>query len=87
MLFYMETSSHLLKQWYHIFQLPCSFPEMCNGLQSGIAFDCNAGLVALRTENYCIQLYSLFDDRGISEVTSFLLDEKNVLLGVSECPR
>ncbi|KAJ6923457.1 WD repeat-containing protein 75 [Populus alba x Populus x berolinensis] len=49
-------------------KLPCSFPEMCNGLQSGIAFDCNAGLVALRTENYCIQLYSLFDDRGISEV-------------------
>ncbi|KAJ6381782.1 hypothetical protein OIU77_030452 [Salix suchowensis] len=49
-------------------KLPCSFPEMCNGLQSGIAFDCNAGLVALRTENYCIQLYSLFDDRGVSEV-------------------
>ncbi|KAL9399503.1 hypothetical protein Peur_008464 [Populus x canadensis] len=49
-------------------KLPCSFPEMCNGLQGGIAFDCNAGLVALRTENYCIQLYSLFDDRGISEV-------------------
>ncbi|CAK7337560.1 unnamed protein product [Dovyalis caffra] len=42
--------------------------EMCDGLQSGIAFDHNAGLVALRTENYCIQLYSLFDDRGISEV-------------------
>lgn len=49
-------------------KLPCSFPEMCNGLQSGIAFDCNTGLVALRTENYRIQLYSLFDDRGVSEV-------------------
>jgi NET1-associated nuclear protein 1 (U3 small nucleolar RNA-associated protein 17) len=60
---------------------------MYNGLRSGIAFDRNAGLVALPTENYCIQLYSLFDDRGISEVISFLLDEKNVLLGVSECPR
>ncbi|XP_011043947.1 PREDICTED: WD repeat-containing protein 75-like [Populus euphratica] len=49
-------------------KLPCSFPEMYNGLRSGIAFDRNAGLVALPTENYCIQLYSLFDDQGISEV-------------------
>ncbi|KAI5557023.1 hypothetical protein BDE02_18G073900 [Populus trichocarpa] len=49
-------------------KLPCSFPEMYNGLRSGIAFDRNAGLVALPTENYCIQLYSLLDDRGISEV-------------------
>jgi NET1-associated nuclear protein 1 (U3 small nucleolar RNA-associated protein 17) len=44
---------------------------MYNGLRSGIAFDRNAGLVALPTENYCIQLYSLFDDRGISEVIIF----------------
>ncbi|KAJ6957972.1 WD repeat-containing protein 75-like [Populus alba x Populus x berolinensis] len=49
-------------------KLPCSFPEKYNSLRSGIAFDRNAGLVALPTENYCIQLYSLFDDRGISEV-------------------
>ncbi|KAL9339352.1 hypothetical protein Peur_068367 [Populus x canadensis] len=49
-------------------KLPCSFPEMYNGLRSGIAFDSNEGLVALPTENYCIQLYSLLDDRGISEV-------------------
>ncbi|KAJ9162883.1 hypothetical protein P3X46_022623 [Hevea brasiliensis] len=49
-------------------KLPCSFPETYKGLCSGVAFDNNAGLIALRTENYSIQLYSLFDDRGISEV-------------------
>jgi NET1-associated nuclear protein 1 (U3 small nucleolar RNA-associated protein 17) len=60
---------------------------MYNGLRSGIAFDRNAGLVALPTENYCIQLYSLLDDRGISEVIIFFfLDEENVLLGRSKCP-
>ncbi|KAE8700133.1 formin BNI1-like [Hibiscus syriacus] len=47
---------------------PCCYPEMYEGLGNGIAFDQTAGLVALRTENYCIQFYSLFDDRGISEV-------------------
>ncbi|OMO71724.1 hypothetical protein CCACVL1_18085 [Corchorus capsularis] len=47
---------------------PSSYPEMYKGLSNGIAFDQNAGLVALRTENYCIQFYSLVDDRGISEV-------------------
>ncbi|WCJ37640.1 Transducin/WD40 repeat-like superfamily protein [Euphorbia peplus] len=49
-------------------KLPCSFPEICKGICNGVAFDQNNGLVALRTENYCIQFYSLFDDRGISEV-------------------
>ncbi|KAE8713811.1 hypothetical protein F3Y22_tig00110204pilonHSYRG00015 [Hibiscus syriacus] len=47
---------------------PCCYPEMYKGLDSGIAFDQTAGLAALRTENYCIQFYSLLDDRGISEV-------------------
>ncbi|KAJ4709304.1 WD repeat-containing protein 75 [Melia azedarach] len=49
-------------------KLPCSLPVEYKGLCHDIAFDHSAGLVALRTENYCIQLYSLFDDRGISEV-------------------
>ncbi|XP_057983859.1 uncharacterized protein LOC131168447 [Malania oleifera] len=49
-------------------KLPCSVPEMYQGFRSGLAFDQDAGLVALRTENYCIQFYSLFDDRGVSEV-------------------
>ncbi|GKV00444.1 hypothetical protein SLEP1_g13130 [Rubroshorea leprosula] len=47
---------------------PSSYHEMYKGLNNGVAFDHTAGLVALRTENYCIQLYSLFDDRGVSEV-------------------
>ncbi|XP_050217951.1 uncharacterized protein LOC126668808 [Mercurialis annua] len=49
-------------------KLPCLFPEMFKGLSSGIAFNHDTGLVAVRAENYCIQLYSLLDDRGISEV-------------------
>ncbi|XP_012075113.1 WD repeat-containing protein 75 isoform X2 [Jatropha curcas] len=49
-------------------KLPCSFQEIHKDLCGGVAFDHNAGLVALRAENYCIQLYSLFDNRGISEV-------------------
>ncbi|KAJ4833117.1 hypothetical protein Tsubulata_006219 [Turnera subulata] len=49
-------------------KLPCTFPEECKGLHAGVAFDHNNGLIALRAEDYCIQLYSLFDDRGISEV-------------------
>ncbi|XWS28111.1 hypothetical protein CRYUN_Cryun25bG0037300 [Craigia yunnanensis] len=47
---------------------PCSYPEMYKGFGNGIAFDQTAGLVAFCTENYCIQFYSLFDDRGMSEV-------------------
>ncbi|OMO51290.1 hypothetical protein COLO4_37741 [Corchorus olitorius] len=47
---------------------PSSYPETYKGLSNGIAFDQTAGLVAVRTENYCIQFYSLVDDRGISEV-------------------
>ncbi|KAH7572563.1 hypothetical protein JRO89_XS04G0275200 [Xanthoceras sorbifolium] len=49
-------------------KLPCSLPEEYEGFGSGVAFDLSSALVALRTENYCIQFYSLFDDRGISEV-------------------
>ncbi|CAN0838453.1 WD repeat-containing protein 75 [Linum grandiflorum] len=49
-------------------KLPCSHLETSMGISNGISFDHNAGLVALRTENYSVQLYSLFDDRGISEV-------------------
>ncbi|XP_010681099.2 uncharacterized protein LOC104896097 [Beta vulgaris subsp. vulgaris] len=49
-------------------KLPCSFPDMWSGLSSGFTFDHSAGLVALPTENYRIQFYSLFDDVGISEV-------------------
>ncbi|KAL5579038.1 hypothetical protein UlMin_011480 [Ulmus minor] len=49
-------------------KLPFSFPKIKEGLCRKFAFDHSAGLIALRTENYCIQFYSLFDDRIISEV-------------------
>ncbi|GAY37175.1 hypothetical protein CUMW_027030 [Citrus unshiu] len=49
-------------------KLPCPLPEEYKGLCRDIAFNHDGGLVALRAENYCIQFYSLLDDRGISEV-------------------
>ncbi|XP_058199418.1 uncharacterized protein LOC131314646 isoform X2 [Rhododendron vialii] len=48
-------------------KLRCSVPEI-KGSCSGFAFDYTSGLVAVCAENYCIQLYSLFDDREISQV-------------------
>ncbi|XP_034215520.1 WD repeat-containing protein 75 isoform X2 [Prunus dulcis] len=49
-------------------KLPYSVPEIYEGICNRFAFDHTAGLVALRTENYRIQFYSLFDDREVSEV-------------------
>lgn len=49
-------------------KLPCSSPDIWNGLSSGFSFDRSAGVVALPTDNYRIQFYSLFDDTEISEV-------------------
>ncbi|MQL92234.1 hypothetical protein Taro_024859 [Colocasia esculenta] len=49
-------------------KLPFSFPEMYEGLRSEFAFDHGAGLVALRTETFCVQFFSLFDDVEISQV-------------------
>ncbi|KAF8391223.1 hypothetical protein HHK36_023525 [Tetracentron sinense] len=49
-------------------KLPFSFPEIYEGLCSGFVFDHTAGLVAIRTENYCIQFYSLLDNCEVSEV-------------------
>ncbi|KAF7121402.1 hypothetical protein RHSIM_Rhsim13G0225800 [Rhododendron simsii] len=47
-------------------KLRCSVPEI-KGSCSRFAFDYTSGLVAVCAENYCIQLYSLFDDREISQ--------------------
>ncbi|XP_010525723.1 PREDICTED: WD repeat-containing protein 75 [Tarenaya hassleriana] len=47
---------------------PPSLPKMYEGLARTVDFDRSSGLVAICTENYCVQLYSLFNDRGISEV-------------------
>ncbi|XP_062078686.1 uncharacterized protein LOC133783156 isoform X2 [Humulus lupulus] len=49
-------------------KLPVSHPEINEGLYSKFAFDCSAGLIALRAENYCVQLYSLLEDREVSEI-------------------
>ncbi|XP_043698630.1 WD repeat-containing protein 75 [Telopea speciosissima] len=46
----------------------CSVPEIYQGLYGGSIFDQTAGLVAIQTEDYCIQVYSLFDDREVSQV-------------------
>nr|GMD34689.1 WD repeat-containing protein 75 [Ipomoea batatas]GME03454.1 WD repeat-containing protein 75 [Ipomoea batatas] len=45
-----------------------SVPERYNLPCSDAAFDSTAGLVAICTENYCIQLFSMLDDREISLV-------------------
>ncbi|KAL5977314.1 hypothetical protein ACLOJK_021660 [Asimina triloba] len=47
---------------------PFSFPKVHGDLYSGYVFDHSSGLVALRTEAYRIQFYSLFDDREVSQV-------------------
>ncbi|KAF5742893.1 WD repeat-containing protein 75 [Tripterygium wilfordii] len=49
-------------------KLPWSSPELYSNVHNKVAFNQNAGLVALPTESYSIQLYSLYDDREISEV-------------------
>lgn len=47
---------------------PCSALEFFDRSCNGLVFDYSNGLVAVCTDNYCVQLYSLFDDREISEV-------------------
>ncbi|KAI3456714.1 hypothetical protein Pfo_013377 [Paulownia fortunei] len=49
-------------------KLPSSHMEMYEGFGSGVVFNHTAGLIAVPTENYRVQFYSLFDDREISEV-------------------
>lgn len=48
-------------------QLPFYASEAFKGICAGFAFD-KAGVVALRTEDFGIQCYSLLDDCEISEV-------------------
>ncbi|KAK9117080.1 hypothetical protein Sjap_016027 [Stephania japonica] len=44
------------------------YSDTYKGLTSRVVFDHSAGLVATCTENYCIQLYSLSDDREVSQL-------------------
>ncbi|KAL6569110.1 hypothetical protein OROHE_003391 [Orobanche hederae] len=48
--------------------LPSSHMDMYEGFGSIVVFNPVAGLIAVPAENYHVQLYSLFDDREISEV-------------------
>ncbi|KAL8230509.1 hypothetical protein R6Q57_000287 [Mikania cordata] len=61
------TSMKILKSISGI-KLPSPVSEMFRGSCNDFVFDHAAGLVAVRTESYCIQFYSLFGDREISEV-------------------
>ncbi|KAL6546997.1 hypothetical protein OROMI_022718 [Orobanche minor] len=49
-------------------KLPSSHMGMYEGVGSNVVFNSTAGLIAVPTDNYRVQLYSLFDDREISEV-------------------
>ncbi|XP_057765313.1 uncharacterized protein LOC130986058 [Salvia miltiorrhiza] len=49
-------------------KLPSSHMDMYEGFGSVVVFNPTAGLIAVPAENYRVQLYSLFDDREISEV-------------------
>ncbi|CAN4102517.1 unnamed protein product [Withania somnifera] len=42
--------------------------DKSDGSSEGTVFDSAMGLVAICSENYCIQFYSLFDDREVCEV-------------------
>ncbi|KAK1325326.1 hypothetical protein QJS10_CPA01g00831 [Acorus calamus] len=44
------------------------YSDIYEGLYCGFAFDHAAGLAALRTQSYCIQFFSLYDDREASQV-------------------
>ncbi|KAL6514005.1 hypothetical protein OROHE_019461 [Orobanche hederae] len=48
-------------------KLPSSHMGMYEGVGSNVVFNSTAGLIAVPTDNYRVQLYSLFDDREISE--------------------
>ncbi|KAL2497222.1 Transducin/WD40 repeat-like superfamily protein [Abeliophyllum distichum] len=49
-------------------KLPSSVSDIYEGSGSGVFFDHTAGLVAVPTDNYSVQFYSLFNDCEISEV-------------------
>jgi len=47
-----------------------SSQEICESISSQAAFDRSSGLVAVQTDNYGIQFYNLFANRGLYEVIS-----------------
>lgn len=49
-------------------KLSRSVPEVLKDSCTGFVIDQTSGIAAIRTDNYCIQFYSLLDDHEISEV-------------------
>ncbi|CAI9787909.1 unnamed protein product [Fraxinus pennsylvanica] len=49
-------------------KLPNSVSDIYEGSGSSVVFDHTVGFVAVPTDNYSVQFYSLFNDREISEV-------------------
>ncbi|KAL0911088.1 hypothetical protein M5K25_019200 [Dendrobium thyrsiflorum] len=49
-------------------KLPFSFPDSFECSNNEFAFHNDAGLIALLTEDYCVQFFSLFENREISQV-------------------
>ncbi|KAL3643185.1 hypothetical protein CASFOL_014000 [Castilleja foliolosa] len=49
-------------------KLPSSHMEMYEGSCSNVVFNNTSGLIAVPTDNYRVQFYSLFDDHEITEV-------------------
>ncbi|KAF6134212.1 hypothetical protein GIB67_010011 [Kingdonia uniflora] len=64
----LKTSSMEILKSISGIKLPCSLPAINDGLRCGFFFDCAAGLVAIPTEAYSVQFYSLLEDREVSQV-------------------
>ncbi|KAG6490808.1 hypothetical protein ZIOFF_052123 [Zingiber officinale] len=52
---------------------PFSFPLKHEGSCTQVAFEQTTGLVAVSTEDYCVQFYSLFDNHEVSEKKQVLM--------------
>ncbi|KAI5414997.1 uncharacterized protein LOC127135035 [Lathyrus oleraceus] len=64
----LKTSSMEVMRSISGIKPPLSSQEICESISSPAAFDRTSGLVAVQTEDYGIQFYSLFGNRGLYEV-------------------
>ncbi|KAL5065971.1 hypothetical protein RYX36_027708 [Vicia faba] len=64
----LKTSSMEVMRSISGIKPPLSSQEICESISSQAAFDRTSGVVAVQTENYGIQFYSLFGNRGLYEV-------------------
>lgn len=70
--FLMEESS-ATNSYPSCVQLPFSFPDVCERSCSDFVFDHASGLVALRTPDYRIQFFSLFENFEVSQVCNLVV--------------